>query len=48
MTTVEALALALAWDRCRDEPNEQDMADADVMVARWNKRRIELGLMPWE
>lgn len=48
MTITEATALQLAWERARDEPNQQDQKDAADMVARWNKRRIELGLKPWE
>lgn len=48
MNIVEATALQLAWERCRDEPNEQDRKDAAVMVKRWDEQREQMGLKPWE
>lgn len=43
-----ATAQQLAWDRAREMPNQKDIDDAAEMVARWNIKRIEMGLMPWE
>ncbi len=48
MNIFEATALQLAWLHGRDEPEEQDHKEAAEMVKRWNQRRIELGLKPWE
>jgi len=48
MNILTATAQQLAWDRARDEPNQKDIDDAAEMVARWNSKRIEMGLVPWE
>jgi hypothetical protein len=48
MSMLAATAQQLAWDRARDEPNAKDIDDAAEMVARWNRKRIEMGLTPWE
>jgi hypothetical protein len=44
----QATAQQLAYERNRDTPSEQDMADAVVMCARWNLQRIEFGLKLWK
>ena len=43
-----ATAQQLAYERNRDTPSEQDMADAVVMCARWNLQRVELELKAWQ
>lgn len=40
-------AAQLCLERNRDEPNEQDLADAVKLCARWNMQRMKGGLRPW-
>lgn len=44
MTSTEATAQQLAWERARDTPNQQDMKDAEVIVARIQAKRAAMGL----
>lgn len=46
MTLTYALAEQLAWQRNRDEANEQDHQVAVGMVERWNEKRVAAGLRP--
>lgn len=48
MTITEATAQTLAWERARDEPNDDDKQMAADMVQRWNEKRINAGLKPLE
>ncbi len=48
MTFIEATAQQLAWERGRDDANEDDTKLAEKMVKRWNEDRIKLGLRPVE
>lgn len=43
-----ATAQQLAYERNRDKPNDQDMADAVLMCSRWNKQRVKTGLKLWK
>ncbi len=43
-----ATAETLCLERNRDEPNEQDLNDAVAMCARWNQKRIKMGVKPWK
>lgn len=43
-----ATAQQLAFDRNRDQPNEVDLADAVKLAAKWNQKRIEQGLRPFQ
>jgi hypothetical protein len=42
-----ATAETLCLERNRDEPNEQDLNDAVAMCARWNQKRINMGMRVW-
>jgi hypothetical protein len=44
----QSTAQQLAYERNRDTPTEQDMADAVVMCAMWNLQRIKLELKAWQ
>lgn len=46
MTLTDALAEQLAWQRNRDEANEQDHQRAVGKVQQWNERRAAVGLQP--
>lgn len=46
MTLTDALAEQLAWQRNRDEANEQDRQIAVGKVQQWNERRAAAGLRP--
>lgn len=48
MNILTATAQQVAWERARDEPTAKDIDDAAEMVQRWNTKRIEMGLKPWE
>jgi len=48
MTFVEATAQQLAWQRARDEVEEDDLKLAEKLVKKWNEKRIKLGLRPVE
>jgi len=41
-------AETLCLERNRDEPNEQDLNDAVAMCARWNQKRINMGMRAWQ
>ncbi len=43
-----ATAETLCLERNRDEPNEQDLNDAVAMCARWNQKRIKMGMRAWQ
>ena len=43
----QSTAQQLAYERNRDTPTEQDMADAVVMCARWNLQRQKEGIKAW-
>lgn len=48
ITTFErTTANQLCLERNRDKPNERDLQDAVVMVARWNDKREMMGLEIW-
>jgi len=40
-------AKQLCFERNRDEPNDNDLADAVKLCVKWNNQRIKLGLRPW-
>jgi hypothetical protein len=44
----QATAQQLAYERNRDTPTEQDLADAVGICARWNLQRVKLELKPWQ
>lgn len=44
MSFEEATAQQLAWERGRDNPNEQDRKDAKELVARIQAKRAAAGL----
>lgn len=48
MTFIEATAQQLAWERARDDANDEDIKLAEQLVQRWNDKRIKLGLRPVE
>ncbi len=43
-----ATAQQLAFERNRDEPNQSDLQEAIVLAAKWNKKRQEQGLRPFQ
>lgn len=43
-----ATAQQLAFERNRDEPNKADLDEAVKLAAKWNKKRQEQGLRPFQ
>mgnify|MGYP003412446637 FL=1 len=43
-----ATAQQLAFDRNREKPNQSDLEDAIKLAAKWNAKRIEQGLRPFQ
>lgn len=43
----QATAQQLAWCSGKDEPTEREYAQAVKLAAKWNKKRVAMGLRVW-